>query len=599
MTVGNTPVLRIGILTHNVLHHTQRCIASLQAHTSVPWQAIVLDNASTDATPAWLSAIDDPRIVVHCHAENLGVGGGRNRLLQTLLPAMHDDDVLVFLDNDIEVGHGWTQPFLAAFAEHPRLGVAGRWAFSMLVHATWRDILAEHRAVAGPVDTVQGCCFWIRGAAARAVGLFDEALGRFWHEDDDYCIRALHAGWDVRRVPCAAIAHHEHGSGVALKPERLAGSLANQAYLVTKWRAMGAIDQHGVPVRPVPEVTGQLSDQLGARLRRGRPLLRTELSSAIADATELLRGDVTDDRAGVLASPTVRTLLHDATIQDAGDTQRRAREAVAQVANVLCARRGDGLSEASASGGGRAFSAVCNPAAWDDPRWSDTYTQSFRDGAGVDFYARTEVCWRDGHLMHAMRATNALHANARVLVVGHPSERVIAALTHVVASVEVRDQHPPSMHEIIGGATRVFGAARVNTGSWPIPKAIRVDPYDVVLCPNASRYAPPAGLPKLWRTLADCTRSGGHVGLGVSVRLTGPRNGRWAECDLLADDVLLREQGLRRLGRFDASVSDETLLAAIPMNGADAWRPRLARAVPPHRVTLATLFCRRIAEDEP
>ena len=140
----------------------------------------------------------------------------------------------------------------------------------MQVHETWRDILPEHNSNAGPVDTVQGCCFWIRAATARAVGNFDESLGRFWHEDDDYCIRALHAGWDVRRVRSANIAHHEHGSGVALKPERIAGSLANQAYLVLKWRTMGAIDRYGEPRRAVADETLPLRQHLGGRRHRDR-----------------------------------------------------------------------------------------------------------------------------------------------------------------------------------------------------------------------------------------------------------------------------------------------------------------------------------------
>ncbi len=593
MGEGVAPLLRIGILTHNALHHTKRCIASLQAHTTVPWCALILDNASTDETAEWLSTLNDPRIAVELSAANLGVGGGRNRLLQQLVPAMHDDELLVFLDNDIEVGEGWAQPFVDAFTERPRLGVAGRWAFSMHVHESWRDILPEHNSNAGPVDTVQGCCFWIRGATARAVGHFDESLGRFWHEDDDYCIRALHAGWDVRRVRSANIEHHEHGSGVALKPERIAGSLANQAYLVHKWRTMGAIDTYGEPRRAVADETWPLRQHLGERLSRGRPLLRTELSGAIEDASRLLLADVGDQRAAILASPAARMLLRDATVQETGDVRQRATVAVARVDALLAERRiasGTGISGPTA---GRAFSGICNPSAWEDARWAETYRMHFRDNAGADFYTRSESSWRDGQLMHALRVTNALPKSARVLIVGHASERIIAALTHVASHVAVLDHQAASQELIAGSATRTLGHAQLVTGVWPAARAMRVERFDAVLCPNASRYAPVSEFDALLATLSGFAKTGGHVGVGTSVRISGPANGRWLERELLADDARLSQHGLRRIGKFDATVSDETLLAAVPADTHAHWRPRLSRDADPHCVTLATLVCRR------
>ena len=112
------------------------------------------------------------------------MSGGRSRLFERMLPAMGDDDLLAFFDNDIEVKTGWDVPFRDAFATQPRLGVAGRWVFTIQVHESRRDILPEHTANSGPVDTVRGCCSFVRGAAARA-------LGGFWHEEEDYCTRAL------------------------------------------------------------------------------------------------------------------------------------------------------------------------------------------------------------------------------------------------------------------------------------------------------------------------------------------------------------------------------------------------------------------------
>jgi GT2 family glycosyltransferase/SAM-dependent methyltransferase len=587
------PLVRIGILTHNAVHHTERCLRSIRAHTGARWSARVLDNASTDSTPSYLAALRDPRIEIECLRENRGVGGGRNRLLQQMLREMQDDELLVFLDNDIEVGPGWDRPFLDAFAAMPGLGVAGRWAFSMLVHDGWRDILAEHNGDDGPVDTVQGCCFWIRAGAARMVGGFDERLGRFWHEDDDFCIRALHAGWDVRRVRCADIVHHEHGSGVALHADRLAGSLANQAYLVRKWRALDAIDADGRPRRPIPDPTAPLQRHLAQRLGRGTALLRTEASAAVEDATRLMHAEISDCRATTLATPASLLLLGDAANEGHGDVRDRAAAARARIASLLASRRAESAASPPRRAGLGAFSAICNPMAWDDARWFKSFNAHFRDGRGRDFYARTEMDWRDGQLMHALQVTGALAASRRALVLGHPSERTIAALSHCVAELVVCDTSLPTFDAVAAMAQRTLGDGRLSFAEWPVAAPTDGD-FDIVLCPNASRYAPPSRAEALLGALGAMLRPDGWLGVGVSVRLTGPANGRWVERSQLADDGGLREAGLRRIGRFDDTMTDELLLAAVPPDENHHWRPRLSRHVPPHRVALATLFCQRI-----
>ncbi len=579
--------LHIGILTYNGLSHTARCLESISAHTQAPWRALVLDNASSDGTPAYLRAITDPRITTHCGEQNLGVSGGRNWLLAQLLPTLRDDDLIVLLDNDIEVFAGWETPFLEAFAARPDLGVAGRWAFSMRVHDSWRDILSEHSAESGPADTVQGCCFWVRASAARVVGEFDTTLGGFWHEDDDYCVRALSAGWDVRRVSTDAIVHHEHGSGVALRPDKVAGSLRNQRYLVNKWRGMEAIGALGVPKRPAGDDGAVARAELSQRV--GRPLLRTEVNSALVGATLLLHAELPDARVGPLASPLARLLLDDAATLG-GDTGVRARHATARIAETKATRR---ASAPVLSASARAFSAICSPDAWDDPRWADTYTTMLRDGSGLDFHSRHEMAWRDGQLLLALRTIGALRNDARVLVVGHPVERTIGALTHYAAEVTVVDRDPCTVSDIQGHAQQVPGRAELSAASWPLRSAVRGE-YDVVLCPNLSRYAPADDTLAMLSRLAQCARLGGVVAIAASVRIAGPTNGRWLELSTLANELLLKTALLKRIGGFSGAISDELLLNAVPAERAPRMRPGLARYIEPHCVSLATLVARRI-----
>jgi hypothetical protein len=428
--------------------------------------------------------------------------------------------------------------------------------------------------------------------------LFDESLGRFWHEDDDYSIRALHAGWDVQRIAGQGIVHHEHGSGVALDPQKREGSLRNQAALAAKWRAMDAIDEHGVPRRPLPEPHGALRARLSERL--GRQLVRTELNSALVDTTLLLHATLTDERLATLATPIAQLLLRD-MVASGGEGARRATTVLERIAAVLSARRATvdtaGLPAVShgASPLGRAFGAVCDAAAWDDARWAGTYEGGLHDGAGCDFYARSETGWRDGQLLHALRTLGALRRDARVLLLGHASERLITALSHQVAQLTVADHEAVTPSALAAASTRTLGTAVLHTASW---KAVARDPsacasFDAVVCPNGSRFAPAADFASWLGRVASLARPGAIVATAVSVRIAGPADGRWVERAQLADDAVLASVGLARAGTFDRRVADATLLAAVPEGSHGAVRPRLARFLPPHCVTLATLVARR------
>jgi GT2 family glycosyltransferase len=237
--------LQIAILTHNALEYTERCLSSLARETIPAHQIYILDNASTDRTPAWLSEHAAPHWKVTLSPTNLGVPGGRNQLFRELLPRLLDDDLVVFLDNDVEVNARWYEPYLELLAANPRAGIVGAIGHPIIVHSDWRELLPSPVEEAAPVDVVSGFCFWVRAETARAVGFFDEQLGLFWHEDDDYCVRAIHLGYKVFAIPGPAIVHHGHKSGAAEAGIERGGSPENQRYLASKWRQLGCVDEAG------------------------------------------------------------------------------------------------------------------------------------------------------------------------------------------------------------------------------------------------------------------------------------------------------------------------------------------------------------------
>ena len=238
--------LYVAILTHNALEYTRRCLSSLARHTPRPNSVFVLDNGSSDGSPEWLSTQDELKLKLS--PSNLGVPGGRNLLLYEIIRSS-EDGLVVFMDNDVEVFEGWCEPFLKLFAERPEVGIAGPVGHRIIVNKVARELLPSPESTPEPVDVVSGFCLWARTDTLQAVGLFDETLGPFWHEDDDYCIRALKLGFEVYAVPGAPLVHHAHKSGAANDASVQGASDSNQRYLAEKWRSLGCVGEDGRIIR--------------------------------------------------------------------------------------------------------------------------------------------------------------------------------------------------------------------------------------------------------------------------------------------------------------------------------------------------------------
>jgi GT2 family glycosyltransferase len=90
----------IATITFNRLEHTKRLIESLLRHTHLPFELLVLDNASEDGTQAWLrdQSVRLPNLRIIENSKNVGRVRGLLRLRNHL-----EDGLLVVLDNDLEV----------------------------------------------------------------------------------------------------------------------------------------------------------------------------------------------------------------------------------------------------------------------------------------------------------------------------------------------------------------------------------------------------------------------------------------------------------------------------------------------------------------
>lgn len=258
-------------------------------------ELLVVDNGSDDGTEAavheWLRS-DGGRLARGAclrSADNLGAAAARNLLAVKASPA---SDVWLFLDDDAVPDPALLRHLLAEFQDSALGAVGARIvAYDAPDHdlsgAGWLDRrLGRLRETPAPAavdcDFVISCAMAVRPAAFRAAGGFDE--GYFvYHEDVDFCLRLIEAGFRVRYEP-AAVARHKVPPGKRRAPERLYYLARNKLLLLRRhlpWpRHPMAWLTAGVPLIPrmllesVVVNRGLAPRELSAILAAGRDALR-------------------------------------------------------------------------------------------------------------------------------------------------------------------------------------------------------------------------------------------------------------------------------------------------------------------------------------
>jgi GT2 family glycosyltransferase len=211
------------ICTHDRADVLPRAVeAALGEARAADADVLVVDNASTDGTPAVLDGLrreagERLRVVTE---PVLGLSAARNRALAEASGA-----VTAFLDDDAVPRPGWLAALLAPYDDTRVACVGGRvvlrfpdapppWLVRELHPAlSAYDLGDAPRAVRyGSADYPYGANISFRVAAARAAGGFSTRMGlrgtrQLQHEEIDLCYRLEAAGGEVRYAPDAVVDH--------------------------------------------------------------------------------------------------------------------------------------------------------------------------------------------------------------------------------------------------------------------------------------------------------------------------------------------------------------------------------------------------------
>ena len=172
-----------------------------QDHPVDHFEVVVVDDASTDATPDVIEAAQARSILRLRHLRmerNSGPAPARNRGWRSAAA-----EVVAFIDDDCTPDPGWVVALVAAFVGDDRLGVVqGRTCDAPGPVSPW----TVSRAIEGPTPWFEGCNIAYRRAALEATGGFDEVIG-WYGEDTSAGWKVLDAGWTSGFAPDAVVEH--------------------------------------------------------------------------------------------------------------------------------------------------------------------------------------------------------------------------------------------------------------------------------------------------------------------------------------------------------------------------------------------------------
>lgn len=244
----DAPRVSVIIPVHGKLSYTLACLRSIARHgANAPFEVIVVDDASPDATASVLSEIAG--LLLLRNASNLGFIGSCNAGA-----AAARGSHLLFLNNDTQVTDGWLDRLLDCFEEESNCGLAG----SRLIYPDGR--LQEAGGIVfsnadgwnygrfespedpkflyrRDTDYVSGASLMIEAELFQRLNGFDARYSPAYYEDTDLAFGVRATGKRVIYQPESVVVHFEGiSSGTDLRAGVKQYQLINKTKFAEKWK---------------------------------------------------------------------------------------------------------------------------------------------------------------------------------------------------------------------------------------------------------------------------------------------------------------------------------------------------------------------------
>jgi GT2 family glycosyltransferase len=235
------------VCVHNALADVQRCLDSIVQYSTPPYTLIIVDDGSQTETR------DNLRDYARSHSTVLlrnekarGYTCAANQGLRAAKSAS-----VILLNSDTIVTPYWLDSMVACAESDPKIGLVGPLSNT----ASWQSIpefesqgdwatnplptdlsvtemaarIAAHSARLYPrLPFLNGFCLFIKRQLIENIGIFDEVLfPQGYGEENDYCIRARQAGWELAVADNVYIYHAQSKSYSHKRRKQLADHAFN------------------------------------------------------------------------------------------------------------------------------------------------------------------------------------------------------------------------------------------------------------------------------------------------------------------------------------------------------------------------------------
>ena len=215
-------------------------LAAQKVASGVPWEAILVDNASTDGSQEMV-AQEFPTVRLVVNSENRGFAAANNQAIK-----LSSSRYVLLLNSDTKILDGAVQKTLHFMYQRPEAAIVGckllnpdgtlqpscrgfpsvwnLFAESLFLHLLFANTrlfghyhmsFFDHGEVRD-VDIIKGAFMMIRREVFETIGVFDESYFMYT-EEVDFCYRAHRHGYRTSFFPSAAIIHYGGGSTESLE----------------------------------------------------------------------------------------------------------------------------------------------------------------------------------------------------------------------------------------------------------------------------------------------------------------------------------------------------------------------------------------------
>lgn len=244
--VFEQPRISILLILYNKAEYTYQCLETIKAHADVPYEIILVDNGSTDATDQLTNKLRNVELIRI--PDNVGFLKGCN-----LGAKRTRGEWILFLNNDTQITPGLLSSLLDTAGKHPDCGaVGGKLIFpdgklqeagsilwndgSAMGYGRGDDPFKPEYSYVKEVDYCSGACMLVNNKIFKSAGMFDDEFSPAYYEEADLSTRIWQLGYKVLYQPSATVIHYEFGSSGSWE-EAIQLQIQNREKFISKWKS--------------------------------------------------------------------------------------------------------------------------------------------------------------------------------------------------------------------------------------------------------------------------------------------------------------------------------------------------------------------------